>query len=505
MTGPEGALLGQRRARSLGDLLDQQGRTSLDGVDLTDAAVRRAVSDRLMQRYTGRAVIFGPGILAARTDFVGWVDEVGGSALVLSTAAGAGPKPPAGSCRVVPVTPPATTSVTEELRTLDRLARHLPPDVVAAIEEFDPERHGCWVGGPFVTTDEPILGRPVLSGRPAAFVALEDKLLADRIWQAAGVAHAAYAIVPVDLEALGRASRDLAGELGVVWSGDTKEGFNGGGDFVRWVRDPDDPAEVARAHAFFAPRCDRVRVLPFLDGVPCSIHGLVLPDGTAALRPVEISILRDEAARTFRYGGLSTYWDAPPPDREQMRGAARRVGEHLRSAIGYRGAFGIDGVLTAEGFRPTELNTRASAGFTVVTGIDRQLFTLLQDALVLGEDPGIQAGEVEALVPLMDAAPAGRPVALAADTTLDPGLGGEAAFALAWDGGRLEVAGPATSTTDDVLAVADTPSGIFAKIDPCGALAPGARLAHLNAALYDLLDRRFGTRFGTLVPAPDLR
>ena len=36
---------------------------------------------------------------------------------------------------------------------------------------------------------------------------------------------------------------------------------------------------------FFLTRCDRVRVMPFLDGVPCSIHGLVLPDGTAAVPP----------------------------------------------------------------------------------------------------------------------------------------------------------------------------------------------------------------------------
>ena len=70
-----------------------------------------------------------------------------------------------------------------------------------------------------------------------------------------------------------------------MWSGDARDGFNGGGNFVRWVRDDRDRAA---ATAFFRPRCDRVRVMPFLEGVPCSIHGFVLPDGTAALRPVEI-------------------------------------------------------------------------------------------------------------------------------------------------------------------------------------------------------------------------
>jgi len=471
-------------------------------MDLTNEAVRDELSGRLLQRYAGRPVILGPGILAARTELVQWVHDVGGRALVLSTAAGAGPKPPEGSCVVVEVVPPATSSVSEELRTLDWLARHLPGEAVEAIEAIDPERRGVWVGGPFVTTDEPILGRPVVSGRPAAFIALEDKLLAEEIWAATGVTHAPSRITPVERDALTSASTELAGPLGVVWSGDTREGLNGGGDYVRWVRDPTDVRAVSQAMAFFAPRCDRVRVLPFLDGVPCSIHGLVLPDGTAVLRPVEISVLRDEVACTFRYGGLSTYWDPPDHDRAHMRETARRVGEHLRAAYGYRGAFGVDGVLTADGFRPTELNSRASAGFTLVTEGLRRLFTLLQDALVLGEDPGVRVADIEALLPLLDGRRSGRPVALAAGVALDPSLGGDTTRLLAWDGSRFKLA---TEESGNTLAVADTPSGLFAKVDPCAALTPGGRMAPVNAALYDVLDRHFGTRFGTLTPAPDLR
>ena len=465
-------------------------------MDLADPEARAALSDRLMERYAGRPVVIGPGILAARTEMVGWVREVGGTVLVLATAQGAGPKPADGDCVVVELEPPRTSNVTEEMRALDHLARHLPSHAVAAVEAFDPECRGVWVGGPFVSTDEPILGRPVVSGRPAAFLSLEDKLLADGIWDAAGVDRAPYLTVPVDREALAEATRTLAGPLGAVWSGDTKEGFNGGGDYVRWVRDRDDEA---RALAFFISRCDRVRVMPFLDGVPCSIHGLALPDGTAALRPVEISILRDERARTFRYGGLSTFWDAPAADREAMRGAVHRVGEHLRGEHGYRGAFGIDGVLTADGFRPTELNTRASAGFTQVTQLDRKLFSLLQDALALGEDPGVRVADVEALLPLIDAEPSGRPVALAKGVEV-----GDVTEALTWDGRRFEIAQAGTEV-EDVLVMADTPSGLFAKVQPCGALRPGGRLSTINLALYDLLQREYGVDLGDLNAAPDLR
>jgi hypothetical protein len=469
-------------------------------VNLADPEVRAELTDHLMARYARRPAVLGPGILAARTEFVAWVREVEGSVLVLATAHGAGPKPADGDCLVIEVEPPPTSSVSEEMRALDHLARHLPEHAVAAVEAFDPGRRGVWVGGPFVTTDQPILGRPVVSGRPAAFVALEDKMLADDIWDAAGVARAPYAVVPVERDALRMATRDLAGPLGAVWSGDTKEGFNGGGDYVRWVGPDDDwSADQAKALAYFVPRCDRLRVMPFLDGVPCSIHALVLPDGTAVFRPVEISILRDETARTFQYGGLSTYWDAPAPDREAMREAARGVGEHLRETYGYRGAFGIDGVLTADGFRPTELNTRASAGFTQVTQLDRKLFALLQDVLVLGEDPGVRVADVEALLPLIDADPGGRPVAFVKDAVV-----GDVTEALTWDGERFDIA-PRGQETDDVLVMADTPSGLFAKVQPCAALQPGVRLATVNRALYDLLRREFGIDLGDLRAAPDLR
>jgi hypothetical protein len=40
---------------------------------------------------------------------------------------------------VVDVEPADRRSVTEEMRALDHLARHLPEHAVAAIEAFDPE------------------------------------------------------------------------------------------------------------------------------------------------------------------------------------------------------------------------------------------------------------------------------------------------------------------------------------------------------------------------------
>lgn len=463
-------------------------------MSLADPATRAAATDRLAQLYAGRPVILGPGVLAGFTPWVSWLLELGCPTMVLATTRGAGAVPGPES-RVVEIESPATAMVTDELRLHDRLAHQLPDHAVAAIEAFDPDGLGVFLTTPFVTTDEPILGRRVTGGRPRAFLDLEDKLLADGIWAACGVPAAPYRIVGVDEDELAAATADLAGPLGVVWSGDARDGFNGGGNYVRWVADRTDQRT---ARAFFGPRCDRIRVMPFLDGVPCSIHGIVLPDGTAALRPVEIAILRNTADRSFTYGGLGTSWDPPEPDRAAMRATVRRVGAHLQSVHGYRGAFGIDGVLTVDGFRPTELNTRMSAGASTVADVDARFFLFLQAALLAGIDPGLTVADVESLVPLMDARRTGKVVAVAEG----PKIGGDHSFPVAFDGRSFSRADAETGNT---LVIADTPTGFFAKVEPCVALTAGERLARVNVALLAFVDREYGSAFGPLEPAPDLR
>jgi hypothetical protein len=118
---------------------------------------------------------------------------------------------------------------------------------------------------------------------------------------------------------------------------------------------------------------------------------------------------------------------------------------------------------------------------------------------VLGEDPGVGIADVEALLPIVEAEPGGRAVALAKDVAV-----GDITEALTWDGSRFDLAEPGVDT-GNVLVMADTPSGLFAKVDPCSALAPGVRLATVNVALYDLLRREYGVDLGDLAAAPDVR
>lgn len=465
-------------------------------MDLSDPTIRAAVTARLAAPLAGRPVVLGPTVLAGATSTIEALRDLGCPVLVVATARGAGPVLDDPEVTVVEIVAPEVDSITDELRLLDRTARELPPEARAAVESFDPDRRGLWWCGPFVTTDEPIDGRPVAFGRPAAFIALEDKMLSDAVWAGAGVDHPPYTIVDHDPAALAAATAALAGPQGVVWSGDARDGFNGAGNYVRWVVDERDRAAAA---AFFQPRCDRVRVQPFLEGVPCSIHGFVLPDGTAAFRPVEIATLRDVGRRRFVFGGVGTTWDPPPADREAMRDVVRRVGAHLASTHGYRGAFGIDGVLTDDGFLPTELNPRMSAGATTVADVDRWFFLLLQVTLLAGLDPGIGVGDLESLLPLMDAERAGKA------STLSEGavkVGSDVSFPVRWDGRDFT---RADEETGDLLVAGDTPSGFFTKVEPCASLVRGTRLADMTAGLMRFADREWGSDFGAVEAAPDVR
>ncbi|MGZ4461063.1 MAG: hypothetical protein ACXVW9_18255 [Nocardioidaceae bacterium] len=469
-------------------------------MDLSEDGTREALCDRLGAVFRDRPVIVGVGPAAGFTNGLTLLRQAGARRpLLLASGRGAGPVPADEDARTLYVDVPPSESMTAELRAQDAFVRALPEHVVAEIEAYDPAGAALWLVGPFIS-DAPILGRPVIGGRPAAWAALEDKLVVDAIWDAVGAPHAEHATVPCDRAALAGAAARLDAGAGTVWAGDARDGFNGGGDFVRWVATE---ADAAAAHAFFAPRCDRVRVMPFLDGVPCSVHGMVLPTGTAAFRPMELAILRGPGRR-FVYGGQGTTWSPPPADRAQMRDLVRRTGEHLRTAHGYAGGFGIDGILTADGFRPTELNARLSAGLaSLARVVDTRLFTLLQLALAGGAapdaDPGVTAEDLEGwALPQLDARPFLKVIAMAPDRVLDEAV----VIPVSWDGRTLR--------RDDAGAwaveAAPSPAGTFARIAlPETPADDGQRVADLNVALMRFLDAELGTRFGAVTAAPDVR
>ena len=284
------------------------------------------------------------------------------------------------------------TTMMEALRAGQTALTELPADVAAALARFDPDGDALVVGT-FLNELPEVAGRPCLAWRPPEWVALEDKVMADDVWDAAGINRVDSSVVPV---------AELDTKTGVVWAGDARDGFHGGAALTRWIRTEED-AVAARDE--LRAQCDRVRVMPFLEGIPCSIHGLVFPDHVAVPRPVEMVTLR--RGSEFFYAGAATYWDPPDADREAMRGVARRVGDELRRRVDFRGAFTVDGIMTAEGFRPTELNPRLGAGLNAIDrGAPDLRIDMLHQALMAGLDLDYRANDFEHV--LLEAADAYR-------------------------------------------------------------------------------------------------
>ncbi len=184
-------------------------------------------------------------------------------------------------------------------------------------------------------------------------------------WREPGSPSAPSVVMPIG-DAIAR-WRDLDRGAGTVWAADASDGFHGGAALTRWVTDH---AEAVAAAAELGAHGPTVRVMPFLEGIATSMHGIVLPDGVAVLRPGRAG----DAARAATTACTQRVRHVLGPAervRDEMRDAARRVGEQLRDEVDFRGAFTLDGVATADGFRPTELNPRFGAGLMVITrGLD---------------------------------------------------------------------------------------------------------------------------------------
>ena len=452
----------------------------------------------LMEPLRGRKVILAYRYLASILPALAVLDSLGcPKPLVIARGVGTGELPVPDAAVVHMMEMPAS-SMTEEARSLERLSLSPPADVLAAVDAYDPDHEGVWWLGA-IGMNVPVDGRPVYGGRPPAWAALENKTAVDEIWDAVGARRAHSEVVEVDQDPLSVARRLDAGD-GTVWAGDNRDGTNGGGDYIRWVRDD---ALAGSAQQFFSAHCDFVRVMPFLEGVPCSIHGFVLPDGVVPLRPMELVTLRSVAESRFLYGGLSTWWDPAEADREQMRELARRTGALLRNRHGFLGAFGIDGVLTHEGFRPTEINPRFSGGITAISrGISELPLEMLQLNLAVGRDIGVSAADLEPLlVALADRNRVGRAAAITeavrpADSTT---------VSVVWNDRELLVAPDPAARSGEVV-IRPTALGALIHLVPVdGVLKPGMRMASLNAALMRFADRQWGTAFGPVEIAPDVR
>ncbi len=416
-----------------------------------------------------------------------------GAADILVVANAWGMHDPPDTATVVVEAPPGM-SIMEQIRFDDRFLADPPPEVVTALDRFDPDGRAR-VLGTFLNTNPRLAGRPYVSARSPTWVALEDKVVIDEFWDRAGVERQQSVVVP--LSGAAGASRVIDRGAGTVWAADARDGFHGGASQTYWVADD---ASVEVAQAGLGPVCDRVRVMPFVDGIPCSIHGIVLPDGVAVLRPVEMVTLRQ--GRDFVYAGCATFWDPDDDVREQMRSIARRVGARLAEEVAFRGTFTVDGVVASDGFWPTELNPRFGAGINTIARASGLPILLVNDLVAGGHDLGRSAAAIEAeLVERADAQRGGGTWMSGLPPSTEPGV-------------RLirrEVdrrAGGAWSwTTDDAAgsggSVTIGHSSVRLLYEP-SSTPTGPSTAPRACEFWSFVDRELGTAIGALTPAPDV-
>ena len=365
-------------------------------------------------------------------------------------------------------------------------------ETMGVVDAFDPDGTALVISDPF--HDSAVaLGRRVYGARRPEWLALEDKSVIDAFWDRVGVERAPSTVVaPQDAPTV---AAEMDRSLGTVWAADNTEGWHGGADGTRWVRD----ANAARdAASWFGERCATVRVMPFLEGIPCSIHGYVTHDGVDAFRPVEMLTLRG-ADHRFVYAGVATFWDPPTQMRAAMRETARLVGSELRDSVGYLGGFSIDGVCTGEGFLPTEMNTRYSTGLAVLAGTADVSLGSISRALIEGVvdvPPGLVE---EAVLPAADATRVGgisMPVGAAVQ---------EDRVGVTFNGQTAMEVDPDDEAAWGTMTIKPSLHGshVSCRLDP-ERVAVGSSLAPRVAALAELANTRWDLGLPPLEPAPEV-
>lgn len=347
--------------------------------------------------FQGRKVILAGDVIASLLPQAKQIRELGAESTFMLATEGMGtgdtPTKEDGQWFALEVPPPS--DIVDAIHISQRLLGDLPHQAKVAIDWYDPNNEAVVVGT-FLHEQPTVAGRQSLAYRKPEWLALDDKTVIDQIWDKIGIPREQSEVVSVDREDVSTATNRLNKGDGVVWSGDSRDGISGGAIGTRWVRSG---ADVDKALEYYLKHCDRLRVMPFLEGIPCSIHGMVFADYVAAFRPVEMMTLRKPESNEFFYAGTATYWDPTPSDRESMRIMAKSIGDNLREMVDYRGIFTVDGVMTKDGFRPTELNPRSGAGIKpILAGMSELPLELIAQALVAGADVDFKPKELETLV-----------------------------------------------------------------------------------------------------------
>jgi hypothetical protein len=293
---------------------------------------------------------------------------------------------------------PPVDEMMDSIRQADRLLRNPPKSILEEIDRWDPDQRARSIVD-FLFAEGNICGRATFGARERRWEALEDKTMLSTLAGAARLDNTVGQVVSLnDSDAVLNAHKKLASELGTVWAVDNAAGWHGGGHGTFWIGDE----QAAHRHReSLLAQHGTIRVMPFIEGIPCSIHGMVHKGEAIAFRPMELLTYRDHAEHQIIYAKAASLWDPAETDREAMRRAARLIGDELHRRVDYRGVFTLDGIMSQNGFVPTEVNTRFGGALPpTVKGADREAINLnlLNLAVIEGLAEDLDAGMLESWI-----------------------------------------------------------------------------------------------------------
>lgn len=327
-----------------------------------------------------------------------------------------------------------------------------------------------------------------IGARQPAWQFFEDKTVVDALWDAAGVPRA-QSIVGDGTADLARLGAIVDQGTGVVCSYQPiGAGPSAGGDGIWWWRGGLPPETIPTVE----PGTWRVRLMPFLEGVPVRLHGLALTTRIVPFPPMELVTLPRPARGTFLCAGAVPILD----DTAEFAEQTDRIGASLRERLGYRGGFSVDGILTVNGFIPTDFNARLTSAMEAAPSDRRVLLHAVNLLVREGIEPDISA--VERLAE--ETFTAGTTCTIfGAATRANEHVPPETS--IRWVGDRL-VADPLGA--DGTLVISPSPRGWLLTATLVSDQVPaGGRVGPWAPEVFRLSDEVLGTDFGNLAPPFD--
>jgi hypothetical protein len=354
-----------------------------------------------------------------------------------------------------------------------------------AVDAFDPDQQALLVVPD--PLDPPAAGaRPRFGRRPSAWRLLEDKTVVDTVWDILGIRRAPAIVVDPAVDSAAPAASIDQG-AGVVCSAQSSGGtVMAGGDGVRWWRRDrsTSPPYTQLSHSA------RLRLMPLLEGLPVRLHGFVLPASVVCFPSMEIVALPRPEHSTFLCAGTVRL----PVDMPDLIQGTEDIGAALRFHLGYRGAFAVDGIISADGFMPTDFNARLTSAIED-TSSDLRVLTQATNLLIR---EGIELDHAVAH-DLVETVFSRKTAFTIYGAASQANVHAETQTNVTWSGSRLVVA--QSRDADGHLTLTPCVRGwqLTARLH-ADRLPTAGPLGLIAPEVFRFSDRIWGTHFGELLP-----